>query len=235
MYGWKARIGLMIVASNAIIEPEFNAMVPKDVSVHVTRMLHERSIEGLKRMADYTEEAAQLLAYAGVNIIAYACTAGSLVEGVGWDQKISRRIEAATGIPATTTSTAVINTFRELRISKVSVACPYTEEVYEAEKTFFEANGVKVLKIKSLDLYREGLRRSPPEATYDIACEVNVPEADAVFISCTALKSITVIEKLEEKLNKPVFSSNTALMWDVLKKLEIRQPIKGYGSLLRMF
>ena len=232
MYGWKARIGLMIVASNAIIEPEFNAMVPRDVSVHVTRMLHERSIEGLKRMAAYTEDAARLLSHAGVDIIAYACTAGSLIEGVGGDQDLSRRIEAATGIPATTTSTAVINAFRELRINKVSVACPYTEEVYQAEKAFFEANGVKVLAIKSLDLFREGLRRSPPEATYDIACEVNTPEAEAVFISCTALKSITVIEKLEERLQKPVFSSNTALMWDILKKLGVREPIEGYGSLL---
>lgn len=232
MYTCKARIGLMIVAGNAVIEPEFNKMVPEGLAVHYTRMWHERSVEGLKKMADYTEDAAGLLACAAVDIIAYADTTGSLVEGVGMDQRLIRRIEAATGIQATTTTTAVMHAFRELKINKVAIACPYPEDICHAEKAFFEASGIKVVNMISVDFDREKLRLEPPEATYDAACEVDTPEADAVFISCCAFKSITVIEKLEKKLRKPVFSSNTATLWDILKRLEIREQIRGYGSLL---
>lgn len=215
------------------MEPEFNAMAPDGVSVHATRLLlmPGNSLEDLRKMAEGTENAAALLATAGVNIIAYGCTSGSLAGGVGWDQELISRIEKATAIPATTTATAVIRACRELGASRVAVATPYDEEINKAEKGFLEAHGIKVLSIKGLGLHGEDLRRAPPEVTYNLACEVNSPEADVVFISCTAFKSITVIGELEERLQKYVFSSNTATMWDVLKRLGITEPIKGYGKL----
>ncbi len=233
MYGYKARIGLIIPSLNTTMEVEFNAMRPEGVSVHATRLLHlpGSSLEDLEKMAEGTEGAAELLATAGVNIIAYGCTTGSLVKGAGWDQELIKRIERATSIPATTTATAVLNAFRELGIKKVAVATPYPEKSNEAERIFFEAHGIKVVNMKGLNIHGETMKRALPEVTYNLACEVDTPEADAVFISCTGFKSITVIEKLEEKLQKYVFSSNTATMWDILKKLGISEQIKGYGKL----
>ena len=234
MYGYKARIGLIVPSPNVVVEPEFNAMKPDGVSVHATRVpLAAGTIEGIKKMDEGIEETARLLVTAGVNIIVLACTTGSLVKGVGWDQKLISTIERITAIPATTTSTAVIHAFRELGISKVAVATPYSEELNQAEKEFFEAHGVTVVNMKGLGIVQAGgLRDLPPETTYKLAYEVNTPEADAVFISCTGLKTITVIEKLEENLHKHVFSSNTATMWDVLKRLGIHEQINGFGKLL---
>ncbi len=127
MYGWKARVGLIIPSLNTTIEPEFNTMKPDGVSIHATRLLYvpASSVLGLKQMAEGVEEAARLLATAGVNIIAYGCTTGSLVKGIGGDEELVARIEKTTGIPATTTATAVIRAFRELVISRVAVASPY--------------------------------------------------------------------------------------------------------------
>ncbi len=232
MYGTRARIGLIIPSPNTVIEPEFNAMKPEGVSVHSTRLLLTSGTEeGLSRMAGGTEKAAQLLSTAMVDIIAYACTTGSLVKNLGWDQVLIRRIEETTNIPAMTTSTAVIRAFKELGVSKIAVASPYSQELNRLEKDFFEANGIKVVNMVGLDLHGEKLGSAPPEMTYKLACEVNVPEAQAVFISCTGFKSITIIEQLEEELHKYVFSSNTATIWDVLKRLKIDHPIKGYGTL----
>lgn len=231
MYGVRARIGLLVPAINGIVEPEFNAMKPEGVSVHATRLPYEGTFEGLESMATGIEDAAKLLVTGGVSVIAYACTAGSLVKGAGWDQELIKRIEAATGLPATTTSTAVIKALKEFGVRKVAVATPYGEDFNRVEKQFFEAHGIKVLRIKGLDIHGEVLRSTPIETAYNLAREVNMPEADAVFISCTGFKSITVIEKLEKELRKPVFSSNTATMWDVLKKLGIKDPIRGYGKL----
>jgi len=231
MYGNRARIGLIVPSINDVIEPEFNAMRPDGVSVHSTRvLLTEGTIEGLKKMSEGTEEAARLIAGAGVNVIAYACTTGSLLKGPGWDQELINTIERITGVPTTTTSTAVMKVFREFGISKVAVATPYPKELDKLEKEFFEAQGINVVKMKGLG--HKDLRGLPLEVAYELACEVDVPEAEAVFISCTAFKTITVIEKLEEVLHKYVFSSNVATMWDVLRILGIYEPIMGYGKLL---
>ncbi len=233
MYGWKARIGLILPSLNAVMEPEFNTMSPDGISVHATRLMHQGNISmtELKKMAEGTESAAELLATAGVNVIAYACTSGSLVGGMGWDQQLISRMEKATAIPATTTATAVIRACRELGVSRVAVATPYGEATNRVEEEFLEAHGIRVVNMKGLNISGEKLRNAPAETTYNLACDVDSPEAEAIFISCTSFKSITVIEELEEKLGKYVFSSNTATMWDVLKKLDISEPLTGYGRL----
>lgn len=235
MYGTRARIGLIIPSLNTVMEPEFNAMKPEGVSIHATRLLYKlgSGTEGWEAMATSgIEEAAELLATAGVSIIAYGCTLGSLIKGVGWDQELIARIEKATGIPATTTSTAVIEAFKELGVGKVAVASPYNEEQNQLETDFFRAHGIKVVSMKGLDIHSEVFYAEPPETVYNLAHEVDTPEADAVFITCTNFKSITLIEKLEAELQKYVLSSNTATMWHVLKKLNIRDAIEGYGKLL---
>lgn len=234
MYGDKARIGLIVPSINTVTEPEFNAMKPNGVSVYATRvLLASGTMEGLREMDEGIEEAAQLLATAGVSIIALACTTGSLIKGIGWDQKLISTIQRKTSIPATTTATAVINAFKAFGIGKVAVATPYDEELNQAEKEFFEAHGVIVINMKGLGLVQaRSLHDLLPQTTYKLACEVDTPEADAVFISCNGLKTITVIEKLEENLQKYVFSSNTATMWDILKRLDIREQVNGFGKLL---
>lgn len=233
MYGFKAVIGLIIPSVNTTVEPEFNAMKPDGTSVHVTRLLYRSrsSLTDLERMAQGTEEAAELLATAGVNIIAYACTVGSLAKGVGWDQELIGRIEVVSGTPATTTTTAVIQAFRALGIKRVAVATPYSKQLNEAERKFFEAYGVKVVGMKGLDMSRKDMHQASAQTTYELACQVDTKEADAVFISCTNFKSITVIDRLEKRLRKPVFSSNTATMWNVMKRLGIDGQIKDYGKL----
>lgn len=233
MYGDKAKIGLIIPSVNIAMEPEFNAMKPDGVSVHTTRVpLVAGTIENLKRMHESTGEAAELLAAAGVDIIVYGCTTGSMFNGLGWDEELLSRIEKITGIQATTTATAVIRAFRKFGVDNVALATPYSEELTRAVEKFLEDSGLKVVNTKRLSTHGVEMGRALPETTYKLACEVNTPEADAIFISCTNFKSITVIEKLEKELQKYVFSSNTATMWDVLERLNIHSQIKGYGKLL---
>lgn len=235
MYGWRARIGLIIPSLNVTIEPEFNHLAPEGVSVHATRLLFEKgTVEGLEKMAEDTDRAAQLLATACVDVIAYACTSGSLVKGLGWDREIINLIERQTGIPATTTSTAAVDAFSELGVKRVAVATPYIQEVNGKEKAFFEGHGVEVVYIEGLGYTSgEDLHREPPATAYRLAKKVDRRIADCVFISCTDFKSIEVLGVLEKDLGKPVLCSNTVTMWAVLRRLGLRQPIEGYGEILR--
>lgn len=235
MYGWRARVGLIIPSLNVTIEPEFAWMAPEGVSFHTTRVLLERGTpDQLERMAGEAEGAARLLATAGVDLIVYACTSGSLIKGLGWDLEIIRSIESATGIPAFTTSTAVIEAFKFMEVSGVSVGTPYIDEVNRIEKEFFEAHGIKVPYIEGLGYTKgEQLHAEPPETAYRLGKKVNRPEADSVFLSCTDFKTIEIIAPLERDLGKPVMSSNTVTMWAVLRRLGIRDEIGDYGELLR--
>ena len=77
--------------------------------------------------------------------------------------------------------------------------------------------------------------RLRPDFLEEFAASVDHAEADALFISCGALRTIDVIDQLEQDLGKPVICSNQAMMWDVLRKAGVTDPISGYGRLLREF
>ncbi|MFQ5711870.1 MAG: aspartate/glutamate racemase family protein [Candidatus Geothermarchaeales archaeon] len=236
MYGWRAKIGLLVPAQNLTMEEEFHRMAPDGVSIHTSRMFYrklELSIETLTEIGAGSEDAARRVAMAGPDIIVFGCTTGSLIKGVGYDQELTERIEGATNIPAVTTSTAVLDAFKTLDLKRVAVASPYTTEVNEKVKEFLEGNGYSVTEIKGLEHFDITLiGKEPVTTSYRLAKEVDTPDADAVFISCTDFRTIEVLEKLERDLGKPIVSSNQASMWAALRKVGIKEHLEGYGSLL---
>jgi len=235
MYGWRAKIGIIIPSLNNTMEPELNRIAPRGVAVYCTRLLLEKGLpDNLEKLATDTEKAADLLKTADVTGILYGCTSGSLIKGAGWDHEIIRRIESRVGIPATTTSTAVIEAFKELKVKSVAVATPYVDEVNRIEKDFFEAHGVKVVHIQGLGYTTgEELHKESPESAYLFARKADRKEAECLFISCTDFAAIEVLNVLEQDLGKPVMSSNTASLWGILKKLEVKERIEDFGEILR--
>jgi len=234
MYGWRLRIGLLVPASNTTMESEFWRMAPEGVSVHVARMLLGKvNEEDLLKMEAYVELAAKELATAGVDIIAFGCTTGSLIKGKGYDQAIAEKITAVTGIPGVTTSTAVLEALRALKIGRVAIVTPYIDELNRREAEFIEANGIRVTKIVGLGLL-DNLEIGNQEyyVPYKMAKSLRLDDCDGLFISCTNFRSIEVIEILEKEMDKPVISSNQATFAAVLKRGGVHlDSVKGYGSL----
>ena len=235
MYGWRGKIGVILPSLNNTMEPELNKMAPRGIAVYATRLLLEKGLpDDLEKLATDTEKASDLLKTADVTGILYGCTSGSLIKGVGWDKEIIRRIEERTGIPSTTTSTAVIEAFKELGVKSVVVATPYIDPVNQIEKQFFEGHGVKVIAIQGLGYTKgEELHRESPETAYLFAKKVFRKEADCLFISCTDFACIEILNLLEQDLGKPAMSSNTASLWAILKKIGVKERIEGFGEILR--
>lgn len=230
MYGTKARIGILVPSANTIAEEEFNALKPEGVSVHAARMfITHPTAENLARMAEDTESATKMIATTKPNVVAFVCTTGSLLNGLGWDEKLISRIEKIAKVPATTTATAVIRAFKELKITRVAIGTPYNEELNKMEADFFEKSGIRVLDIKGLDLTSEEMNQLALERVMELARKVDKPDADAIFLSCTNLKALPIVEQLEKELKKWVFSSNIATYWDVMRMLGIRQQINDKG------
>ena len=245
MYGWRARIGLLIPSVNATMEPEFNRFLPDGVSVHVSRMVIEELTEGgLSKMEERLERAAKEVAGVAPDLIIFGCTSGSLIKGSRHNDEMTRLIEKVTGIPAITTSQAVVECLNQLRLRKVSVATPYNEQINQREKEFLEENRIQVLRIMGLGfthyepvfpLSKRPVSRitlQEPYVAYKLALEAFLPEADGTFISCTNFRTFEIIQKLEIATGKPVVTSNQATLAFALQKLNLREPIPQLGKLL---
>lgn len=238
MYGWRARIGLLVVASDATCESELHKIAPEGVSIHTSRMTFPGTVtaETVGKLMDEAEKAAELLIPAVVNVIAFCCTSGSFIKGAGWDREIIKKIERRfPGVVVTTTSTAVLEAFRTLGIKKVAVATPYIDEINRALMKFLEMEEFDVVNIKGLQILEDSeTNRQSPEVAYNLARKVNLPESDGIFISCTSFRTFEIIETLEHDLRKPVVTSNQATIWDALRKAGVHGPIEGYGKLLTL-
>jgi len=226
-----SRIGLLLPSSNTTMEPDLYRMAPKDVTVHTARMLlRVVTLEGLEKMAGEATRAVLLLKTADVDILAYGCTSGSLIRGVEWEKSLKKRLEEITGVPAVTTAGAVVDGLRTLGAERVSVFTPYNDVVNMHEKLFLEAYGYKVDTIRGLGLTdNQKISRVSMEQLESFIAPAS--GSDAVFVSCTNLPVIHLIEALEEKHQLPFVTSNQATMWAALRGLQKRN-LDGYGALL---
>ena len=164
------------------------------------------------------------------DLFAYYCTTASFICGVGGDEELSRRVEAATGVPCVSTSTAVVRALRSLGVHRIAVASPYMAEVHAALVRFLRDSGFDVVNDFSL-LLGQGQSIVPLDTTREEARRANVPEAECVFISCTGQKTAPFLADLERELGKPVVSSNQATGWLAQQMLGLEPRLPGLGSL----
>ncbi len=243
-YGYRAKVGLIVVGPNLNPTPEICRMIPPYVQVRETRI----HMEPVVNVEECSKLSARLPAPGGLlteglvspilgnnSAIAFACTAGSLIGGPGWDKKEIEAMQSnSKGIPCTTTATAAEEAMRFMGFKKIVIAGPYIDEVNQRFKEFYEASGFQVLKVAGLqieDLYEMGATR--PSKAYQITMQAVVPEADGIFIACTNFRCSDVIEEIEKDSGKPVVTANQATAWQLMKMLRINDPVEGYGQLLR--
>jgi maleate isomerase len=238
MRGWRARIGV-IYPADGLIDEEYWRLAPNGVSILMTRIgvPDEPVSVAMATKVGETEEieqAAKCLKIVRPNVIVYACTSGSFVKGTGWDLEIADRIEKASGVKATTTSTAIVEAMKTLKIRKVAVAAPYPDDVNETLAGFLKQNGFKVVNVKGLGLRSAwDIGNTPPSRVYQHAKSATTPDADGVLIPCTGFPTIDILEALEEDLGKPVVSANQATIWKAGAMAGIGEQMSGLGSLMR--
>lgn len=232
MGNWERKLGLIVPSWNTVNEYEFQSVLAPQVSVHSTRIKITADDEkNFTWMAAQVPDASRLLAQAKVDVICYGCLAGSFVKGPGHDQEIAQGITAATGIPGVAAAAAVIDAFRALRVTRVSVASPYEPWLNDKLKSYFKTFGVEVLELKGLGTQEHA--GFTPEQNAELGAEVDRPESQAVFISCSNFRTLEIIPLLEKKLDKPVLTSNMCSLWKMLRVLGDRRPIPQAGCLFQ--
>jgi len=208
-------------------------MLPINVSTHIARIrLRKVVADELLAMETEIRSEASKLADANVDVIGFGCTTGSLVAGHKYDERIVERIEKATQKPAVATAGAVVEALKYLKLSRIAVATPYTEELNRLERTFMEQNGFSISKMAGLGITDNlKIAETEPQVLLKLVKRVDSDRAEGIFISCTNLPTITLIATLEKTLRKPVVSSNTATLWAMLRKIEYHFRTEKFGKL----
>jgi maleate isomerase len=234
---WRAKLGIIYPADGAL-DHEYWQLVPGGVSVHITRIKVPQEEQTLAVLEAQTQSPDIDHAAADLNIIrldaiAYACTSGSFVHGHGSDLEIIRRMESASGVPCTTTTTAAVRALQALGSKKISIVTPYPDEINARLKAFMQDSGFDVVTLKGLGLYSE-IYNQPAGAAYQLAKEADSRRADAIFISCTNFRTVAVLPILEQDLGKPVVSANQVTVWDLLRLANVRPDNENYGQLAQV-
>ena len=228
------RIGLLLPSSSSVQEWDIGKALPEDITLHVARMrLNNVDADSTLRIVQEIEIESQKLADVDVDVIIFPATAPSSRDGPGYDQELIKRISAASGKPATTASTALLEALHVLSVKQIVLGAPWSASINQTVAAFLEANGVKVLAQEALGFIRNlEIGLLDPQTAFDVGHRVNRPGADAVMLACGNWSTFSIIDQLEHDLGKPVLTTNQVSLWHGLKMMGTR-PLDGPGVLLR--
>ena len=134
----------------------------------------------------------------------------------------------------TTPSTAAIKALKKLNISKISLFTPYSKKLNDEVLEYFKSEGFKVTSNSYFDIEADyDIGKVDQNYLYNVLSEIDLNGAEALFVSCTALPVLPIIDKLEKKLNTTVLSSNQALIWDTLVKINKNNSVEGFRKLFK--
>ncbi|MER8850236.1 ectoine utilization protein EutA [Mesorhizobium australicum] len=214
------RVGLIILATDHTTEPDFRRMVASErIGVYVARIPYANPTtpENLRKMQPaLTAGAALILPDEPLDAICYSCTSASVVIG---DAEIETAIQAAKpGIPVVTPPMAGMRGLNAFGVRRISILTPYTVETSRPMATYFAERGFEVLSFTCLGFEDDReMARISPAALVDLARQATHPQADALFVSCTALRGALAVTGMEQAIGRPVVTSNQATAWNCLR------------------
>jgi maleate isomerase len=215
------RFGLLTPSSNTTQEPEFMAALPPTVSLHTGRVAYrDITPQEQDRCVLELESESRKLSDAEVDVIVFAATAPTLAKGKGYDRELIKRMEDASGKPATTAATAFVDALARLGAKTIAIGAPWSKTMDNPMVDFMAASGFKVGRVG-------------PEKAYELGLRTDRPDADAIVMPGGNWPSMSVVERLERELGKPVLANNAVSLWAGLRLLKCGDNISGYGRLLR--
>ena len=235
--GDRARIGLIVLATDQSIEHEFRCLLNlPGVAVYHSRIENSPNItpETLAEMADGITDATRVIMPGlPMDVIAYACTSGAMVIGA---EAVAEKIHAARpGVACTTPMAATVAALQALGARRVCFIAPYIEEINRAMRAYLVEAGFEVPVMGSWNEADDTkVARISPASIREAALALGGDErTDAVFLACTSLRLAEQVEALEAELGKPVTSSDHAIAWHCLRLAGCDETVPGAGALFK--
>lgn len=228
-----ARVGLIIPSSNRMVEQEMARFFPPGVTLHVARLrMTGPHHVPLDQLLPRIEDATRTLTDAKCDVVAFHCTATSMEEGMAGEERVLAAVARAGAPQVTSTATAIRRAFDVLGARRIVLLTPYSAHVTEEEAGFLREAGYEVVHARGFAMKgSDEYCATPPQFWRDRALEAARPDADVYFLSCANISVFPVIEEIEQKLGRPVVTSNQAVIWEALSLLGITDRRNCHGRL----
>ena len=231
------RIGLITLGSDFRIEKDFNNVVyGKDIDLYVNRIhcYNPLTNETLAKMAeDITDVTKDILPDQKIDCVAYGCTSGTIA--AGYDTIKSKINLAKPDAKVTTPITSTIKALKKLDIKKISIFTPYTNAINDSVVSYFKKENISINSLTYFDIASDlDIGKVDENYLFEVLSKIDLEDSDALFVSCTALPVLSIIDKLEKKLNKIILSSNQTLIWDTLNLIGYKKSIVGFGKIFEI-
>jgi len=229
-----SKVGLIALSTDFMIEKDFRKIIENmkiDLFVNRIRSYYPLTKENLIKMAEnVTEVSKDILPDEKLDCVVYGCTSGTIASGY---DSIKNKINLAKPeAKVVTPSSAAVNALRKMNVKKVSIFTPYSEKLNNDVVDYFKKENFIVTSNSYFDiLYDNDIAKVDPDYLFEVITKMDLVEAEAVFLSCTNLPALNIVDKLEKKLNKIVLSSNQVLIWDTLQNIKKTEPVNGFGKL----
>jgi len=231
----RAKIGFVLIPNEQTIEDDMVKHAPQGVGVYFSRavMPKEISTESLAHLgSSLAETAGRILPDDKLDVVGFACTSGTVA--VGEEKSEAELKKGAPGAKTTTLMGAVRKALNAVGASRLAVGTPYADELNTNVATYLLNAGFELANFQGMNLnYDNEMIRVAPEYLVEFAQAIDRPDADAVLISCGALRTIDVVEDIERLVGKPVICSNQAMLWDCLRLANVNDPLGNLGRLFR--
>ena len=231
------RIGLITLGSDFRIEKDFNNIIyGRDIDLYVNRIhcYNPLTNETLAKMAnDITEVTKDILPDQKLDCVAYGCTSGTVAAGY---ESIKEKVNfAKPEAQVTTPITSAVKALNMLGIKKISIFTPYTKTINDSVVGYFKKENIIVNSLSYFDIDSDlDIGKVDENYLFDVLSKIDLEDSDALFVSCTALPVLSIINKLEKKLNKVVLSSNQTLIWEALNLVGNKKPVVGFGKIFNI-
>ena len=228
------RVGLIVLSTDSMIEKDFLKVfinISADLYINRIKNYNPVTADNLKKMvSDITTVTDNILPGENVDCVVYGCTSGTIVSGY---ENIKKKINMAKpDALVTAPSTAALNALNKRNVRRISIVTPYIKSLNDDIVNFFKNNNFEVTSNTYFDIESDvDIGKVDQEQLFEILCNIDHKNAEALFVSCTSLPVLDIIEKLEKKLGIIVLSSNQALIWETLESINRNNSIKGYGSI----
>jgi arylmalonate decarboxylase len=236
MYGWRGRVGIVNPSRGDVLMYEYYLAAPDGVIV-VPAALNVRQLtaEQLDRVLDGYQSAVEDLAYEEVDVIVLGGSPPVTMKGYGFERQLVERAQAATKAQVFALIRGEVEALQAVGARRIAVGAPYTEALTEKFAAYFTEAGFEVAATRCLGIERNvDIAKLPERASYRLARELHraAPDVDAIHLTCPRWPTLLNLDLLEQDLGLPVTSSSQSVLYATLRRLNIRDPLDGFGSLL---
>lgn len=234
--GWRGRVGMVHPSRGDVLMYEYyRAAPPGVILVPAALNLRALTVAELERVFESYESAVEDLAYEQVDVVVLGGSPPVTLKGYGFERQLVARAQRKIAAPVVALVRCEVEALAAIGARRIAVGAPYTRSLTDKFAAYFAEAGFEVVATRCLGIERPvEMAQLPHDASAELARALfrEVSGVDAIHLTCPRWPTLLGLERLEHEFGLPVTSSSQSVLYGTLRRLGIRDELRGFGSLL---